>query len=86
MTNWIVDSIIHFGPEDLVKDGLAHFGFHDRTGNSYAISHQKHFLGIIGEKGKLKWTAGANQVFEHVPNITAKLSFRCISTTFRMGH
>jgi len=75
---------VHFGAEDFVKDGLAHFGFHNRNGNHYAISHQKHFLGLI-EDGKLKWTVAASQVFEHVPNITAKLYFPMYVDNFQDG-
>ena len=75
MSNWYVDRIVHFGPEDFVKEGLSHFGFHDRTGKHYAISHQKHFLALIGDRGKLEWTVAADGVFEHTPNITAKLNF-----------
>jgi hypothetical protein len=75
LTGWTVDKIIHFGPEDFVKNGLPHFGFHDRIGNHYAINHQKHFLGLIGKNGQLEWTAAAHQVFEGTPNVTAKLNY-----------
>jgi hypothetical protein len=73
--DWIVDRIVRFGPGDLVKNGLSHFGFHDRTGNRYAIFHQKHFLGLIGEDDRLEWTASAHQVYEGTPNIAAKLNY-----------
>jgi hypothetical protein len=72
---WAVDRIVHFGPRDFVKSGLSHFGFHDRTGNLYAIFHQKHFLGLIGENDRLEWTVAAHQVFEGTPNIVAKLNY-----------
>jgi hypothetical protein len=72
---WIVDNIVHFGSEDFVKNGLSHFGFHDRIGNHYAISHQKHFLGLIGEDDRLEWTVAAHQVFQGTPNIVAKLNY-----------
>jgi hypothetical protein len=72
---WIVDRIVHFGPEDLVKNGLSHFGFHDRNGKHYAIFHQKHFLGLIGKSDQLEWTAAAHQIFEGTPNIRAALNF-----------
>jgi hypothetical protein len=75
LADWVVDSIIHFGPRDFVKNGLSHFGFHDRTGNHYAISHQKHFLGLIGENDRLEWTVATNRVFEGTPNIVAKLNY-----------
>jgi hypothetical protein len=76
LTCWVVDRIIHFGPEDLVKNGVSHFGFHDRNGEHYAIFHQKHFLGLIGNRGRLEWTSAAQQILEGTPNITAVLNFR----------
>lgn len=75
MTDWTVEKIIHFGPEDFVKNGLSHFGFHDRNGNQYAISHQKHFLGLIGEDDQLEWTVAAHRVVEGTSNIVAELNF-----------
>lgn len=75
VANWTVERIIHFEPEDLVKNGQSHFGFHDRIGNHYAIFHQKHFLGLIGKKDQLEWTCGPSQVLERVPNIKADLNF-----------
>jgi hypothetical protein len=72
---WVVDRIVHFGPEDLVKNGLSHFGFHDRGGRHYAIFHQRHFLGLIGKRGRLEWTLAARQILEDTPNITAILNF-----------
>jgi hypothetical protein len=75
LTDWTVERIVHFGPADLVKSGLSHFGFHDKTGKQYAIFHQKHFLGLIGENDRLEWTVGAHQVFNETPNIAAKLNY-----------
>jgi len=75
LVDWTVDRIVHFDSGDLVKNGLSHFGFHDRTGNHYAIFHQKHFLGLIGEDDRLEWTVAAHQVFEGTPNIVAKLNY-----------
>lgn len=73
---WRVNRILHFDLKiDFVKDGLAHFGFHDRTGNLYAVAHQRHFLGLVGKSGRLEWTAAKNQVFSDVPNIRAPLDF-----------
>ena len=75
MTCWVVDRIVHFGAEDLVKNGVSHFGFHDRNGKHYVIFHQKHFLGLIGRRGQLEWTSAAQQILEGTPNITATLNF-----------
>lgn len=67
--------MIHFGSGDLIKNGLPHFGFHDRNGKHYAIFHEKHFLGLIGENNRLEWTVGANQVIEDTPNVVAALNY-----------
>jgi hypothetical protein len=75
LADWIVERIIHFGPVDFVKDGFSHFGFHDKTGNHYAIFHQKHFLGLIGEDGQLEWTVASHRIFEDTPNIVADLNY-----------
>ena len=75
MTDWTVERIVHFGPADFVKSGFSHFGFHDKTGKQYAISHQKHFLGLIGKNDRLEWTVGTHQVFKETPNIAAKLNY-----------
>jgi hypothetical protein len=75
LAEWTVDRIIHFGPEDFLKNGVSHFGFHDRAGNRYAIFHQKHFLGLIAENDRLEWTVAAHQIFEGTPNIAANLNF-----------
>lgn len=85
MAEWIVERIIHFGPEDFVKDGFSHFGFHDRVGNHYAISHQKHFLGLIGNNDELVWTVAAQQVFHGIPNIVAELCFPMYIDSFEDG-
>jgi sugar lactone lactonase YvrE len=75
LAGWTVERIIHFGPGDFVKNGVSHFGFHDKIGNRYAIFHQKHFLGLIGENDRLEWTVAAQRVFEGTPNIAAKLNY-----------
>jgi hypothetical protein len=72
---WIVDRIVHFGPDDLVENGLPHFGFHDRSGKHYAIFHEKHFLGLIGKEGELEWTLAADQIFKGVANIQVRLNW-----------
>ena len=75
LMEWVVDKIVHFESGDFVRNGLSHFGFHDRRGNHYAIFHQKHFLGLIGRNSKLKWTVAGHQVFPETPNIIAELNY-----------
>jgi len=77
MTGWRIERIINFnfGSGDLCKDGFVHFGFHDRKGRQYALAHQKHFLGLVGQGDRLEWTVAAHPVFEGVPNITAELRY-----------
>lgn len=75
LTAWDIEKIITFESGDLCKDGFVHFGFHDREGKQYALEHQKHFLGLVGEGDKLKWTAAKRTVFEGVPNIHADVRY-----------
>ncbi|MGZ4334632.1 MAG: hypothetical protein ACXVRJ_10225 [Gaiellaceae bacterium] len=75
MVPWLVDRIVHFDPGDFVKDGCVHFGFHDRDGRQFAIQHQRHFLGLVGEDDRLEWTVASQPVFADVPNIVADLDF-----------
>jgi hypothetical protein len=76
LIRWEVERIVHFDfRSDFIVDGLAHFGFHDRTGNYYALEHQKHFLGLVGRDECLKWTVAARKVFAFTPNIAADLNF-----------
>jgi hypothetical protein len=76
MVDWIIDRIVHFDfGRDIVRSGLAHFGFHDRRGRYFAIAHTKHFMGLVGEDDRLKWTVAARPVFADAPNISAPLEF-----------
>jgi hypothetical protein len=77
MIEWRIERIVNFNfaSGDLCKDGLVHFGFHDRQGKQYVVEHQRHFLGLVGENDKLEWTVADRTVIEGVPNITAKLSY-----------
>ena len=75
MLAWEVERVIRFRPGDVCNDGFAHFGFHDRGGQPYAILHQKHFLGPIGRDGRLEWTAANHPVLAGVPNIHAELRY-----------
>jgi hypothetical protein len=76
MVGWIIDRIVHFDfGRDIVRSGLAHFGFHDRRGRYFAVAHAKHFMGLVGEDDRLKWTVAAAPVLADVPNIAAPLEF-----------
>lgn len=76
MVDWIIDRIVHFDfGRDIVRSGLAHFGFHDRRGRYFAVAYTKHFIGLVGEDDRLKWTVAAGPVFADVPNISAPLEF-----------
>lgn len=75
MIHWEIERVVHFEPGDLVKGGSVHFGFHDRNGRQYAVEHQQHFAGLVGDGDQLEWTVGAGQVFAGVPNIPAHLQF-----------
>jgi hypothetical protein len=73
---WVVERIVHFDfNTEFVKGGLAHFGFHLRRGNYYALAHQKHFVAQVGKSGRLEWTAAENSVFPGIPNIRVPLDF-----------
>jgi sugar lactone lactonase YvrE len=76
MVGWIIERIVHFDfGRDIVRSGLAHFGFHDRRGRYFAVAHTKHFMGLVGEDDRFKWTVAAEPVFADVPNIPAPLEF-----------
>jgi len=76
MAGWIIDRIVHFDfRRDIVRSGLAHFGFHDRRGRYFAVAYTKHFMGLVGEDDRLKWTVASGPVFADVPNISAPLEF-----------
>lgn len=75
VAGWGVERIVHFEPGEFVKSGLAHFGFHLPDRRYCAISHQQHYLGLIGEDGRPVWTAAPGPVLEGVPNIAADLDF-----------
>jgi hypothetical protein len=77
MTDWEIEKIVSFNFEsgDLCKNGFVHFGFHDREGKRYAVNHQKHFLGLVGENCKLEWTVADRPVLEGIPNILAELKY-----------
>ena len=76
MAGWIIERIVHFDfGRDIVKSGLAHFGFHDRRGRYFAVAYQRHFMGLVGEGDRFKWTVAARPVFPDVPNIQAPLEF-----------
>jgi hypothetical protein len=81
----MVERVVHFAPGDFLKDGLAHFGFRSRRGSFYAIAHQGHFLGRVGEDGRLAWTVAARPPVPGVPNIVAPLSYPMYVDELREG-
>jgi hypothetical protein len=70
---WTIERVVHFKPGDLVHDGFVHFGFHDRVGRQYAVEHQRHFVGLVGDGDRLEWTVASSNVFPKVQNIVADL-------------
>lgn len=86
MSKWSVQKIVHFDFDtDFVKEGLAHFGFHDSSGNFYAVSHQRHFMGLVGKENRLMWTVAGNPIFAGIPNIRAPLNFPIFVDRFADG-
>ena len=75
MVHWEIDRIVHFDPGDFVKGGFVHFGFHDRDGRQFAIEHQRHFLGLVGQGDRVEWTVASQPVSAGIPNIAADLVF-----------
>ena len=75
MTRWTIEQIVAFAPGDLLRGGLAHFGFHTPNGRYYAIAHERHFLGLVGEDDHLAWTIAGQAAVPSVPNITAQLEY-----------
>jgi len=77
MIDWEIERIINFDFEsgDLCKNGFVHFGFHDRDGRQYALAHERHFLGLVGEGDRLEWTVATGTVFKGVTNISAEVSY-----------
>lgn len=85
MVEWEIERIVHFESGDLCKEGFVHFGFHDREGNHYALAHQKHFLGLVGEGNRLEWTVADQPVLEGVPNIRADIRYPMYIDRMRDG-
>lgn len=75
MDRWEVRTVRHFGPDEFLRDGLAHFGFHLRGGRYVPIAHERHVLGVVEEDGTLAWTAGVEPVVADVRHITVALDY-----------
>jgi len=81
-----IERILHFDfNTDFVKDGLAHFGFHNPEGDFYALDHKRHYMGLVGKEGQLEWTVAREQVFPGIPNIRAQLDFPIFVDRFDDG-
>jgi hypothetical protein len=87
VSGWEVERIVHFEFEkgDPCIDGFVHFGFHDRRGRHYLLAHQRHFLGLLGEDGRLRWTVAARPVSKDIPNMVAELQFPMYVDSFLDG-
>lgn len=81
---WTVERIVHFAADEFVRDGLAHFGFHDPHGHFYPIAHQRHIVGSV-HGGGLEWTLASHPFAPDVPNITADLDFPMFVDTLPDG-
>jgi hypothetical protein len=75
VTAWLVERTLHFRPGDFVQDGLAHFGFHVRSGRYYAIDHRRHILALVGVDGQVAWTLAPQPPFSGIANIAAELEY-----------
>lgn len=75
VVRWTVDRLVRFAPDDFVKDGCVHFGFHARNGRFYGIDHPHHFMGSISRQGTVEWTAAPHPVFPGIANIAADLQY-----------
>jgi hypothetical protein len=72
---WSIERLVHFGPDDFLVDGFSHFGFHDRGGRQFAISHPGHVMGLVGPDGRLAWTAGRSPRVSGIPHLDLDLEF-----------
>ena len=81
---WTVERIVHFQPGDFVKDGVSHFGFRQQ-GQLYAIEHDRHMAGLVGDDGRLEWTVAAQPVEPGITNIEAELDFPMYVDLLRDG-
>ena len=82
----MIERLLHYDfNTDFVKDGLAHFGFHDRAGRFFALAHQRHFMDFVGRDGQLEWTVAKEPVFPLIPNICAPLDFPIFVDRFADG-
>jgi hypothetical protein len=73
VAGWRVERLVHFDEGDFVKSGVAHFGFHVRDGRYFAVEHQAHYVGLVGEDGRVEWTVAPRPIFDGVPNVLAEL-------------
>ena len=85
MLAWAIEKIVHFERDDLTRDGLAHFSFHDKSGRLYAVFHDRHFFGLVAPGGDLEWTAGPEAFVHGVPNIQVDLNFPMFVDSFCDG-
>jgi hypothetical protein len=87
LDRWQVLRIIHFdfANGESIIDGFVHFGFHDRLGRHFLLAHRSHYLGLLGEDGKLRWTVAPRKMFKGIPNIEADIQFPMYVDSFQDG-
>lgn len=59
--DWQIEQILHFDKKRY-RDGYAHLGFHDSSGNQYALSYDNHWVARLEPDGRLCWSAGSGIV------------------------
>jgi hypothetical protein len=72
---WSIERLVHFRPDDFLVDGFSHFGFHDRGGRQFAISHPGHVMGRVRPDGRRVWTAGLSPWAPGIPHLDLDLEF-----------
>ena len=75
MTGWSVEQLLHFEPDEFLKEGSSHFGFHDAEGRLLALDHPRHRFALLRADGTVELTAAETPFLEDVPHVTVELRF-----------
>ncbi len=70
---WRIERIINFKRGRTWREGFAHFGFHDGSGNQYVIDHENHWIALLGKNERFIWSAGTARVEGSDLHITVDL-------------